>query len=106
MFTYLIILGTGAITFVIEKKLTRTQNEKSIFMLFEYLMYTVINLASTYLILSPIGRITIVQANTGMYEVVYGSSAIVISFVLAIVWGLTFAFINKNVKCSIKIDEQ
>lgn len=106
MFTYLIIFGLGAVTFVIEKKLTDTQNGKNIFLLIEYLMYTVINLVSTYLLLSPIGRITIIQANTGMYEITYGSSAIIISLVLAIVWGLVFAFLNKNVKCSIKIDEQ
>lgn len=106
MFTYLIIFGLGAITFVIEKKLAGTQNGKSVFMLIEYLMYTVINLVSTYLLLSPIGRITTIQTNTGMYEIVYGSSAIIISLVLSIVWGLVFAFLNKNVKCNIRIDKQ
>lgn len=106
MFTYLIIFGLGAITFVIEKKLTDTQNGKNIFMLIEYLMYTVIDLVSTYLLLNPIGRITIIQANTGLYEVVYGSSAIIISLVFAIVWGIVFAFFNKNIKCNIRIDKQ
>lgn len=106
MFTYLIILGIGSITFVIEKKLTGTQNEKNVFMVIEYLMYTVINLISTYLLLSPIGRVTMVQTNIGISEIVYGSSAIIVSIVLAIIWGLVFAFFHKNVKCNVKIDKQ
>lgn len=106
MFSYLIIFGLGAVTFVIEKKLTGTQNGKNIFMLIEYLMYTVIDLMSTYLLLSPVGRVTMVQSSTGMLEITYGSSAIIIALVFAIAWGLVFAFLNKNVKCNIKIDKQ
>lgn len=106
MFTYLIIFGLGAITFVIEKKLTGTQNGKNIFMLIEFLMYTVIDLITTYLLLSPVGRITMVQSSIGLPEIIYGSSAIIVSFVLSILWGLVFAFFHKNVKCNIRTDKQ
>lgn len=106
MFTYLIILGLGSITFVIEKKLTGTQDGKGIFLLIEYMMYTVIDLVTTYLLLSPVGRVTMVQSSAGMPEIVYGSSAIIVSLVLSILWGLVFAFFHKNVKCNIRIDKQ
>ena len=106
MFTYLIIFGFGAITFVIEKKLTKTKDGNNVFMLIEYLMYTVIDLVSTYLLLSPAGRVSMVQSNTGMPEIAYGSSAIIVSFVLSIIWGLVFAFFHKNVKCSIRTGKQ
>ncbi|NDO50925.1 hypothetical protein FMM75_16470 [Lachnospiraceae bacterium MD335] len=106
MFTYLIIFGMGAITFVIEKKLTRTQQGNSTFMFIEYLMYTVINLVTTYFMLLPTGRVTMVQTSGGISEITYGSSAILISLVIAIIWGCVMAFFNKNVKCRIKLDEQ
>lgn len=106
MFTYLVIFGLGAVTFVMEKSLTGTKDGNNIFMLVEYLMYTVIDLISTYLLLSPVGRVTIIQSDTGMHEVVYGSSAIIVSLVLSIIWGLVFAFFRKNVKCRIKDDKK
>lgn len=106
MFTYLMIFGFGAITTVIEKKLTGTQGSNAVFMVIEYMMYTVIDMVSTYLALNPLGRIMIVQADTGMYEVIYGSSAIIVSIAAAVIWGIVFGFLNKNVRCDIKIEEQ
>ena len=104
MFTYLIIFGMGAVTFVIEKKLTGTQQENSLFMFIEYLMYTVIDLVTTYFILEPTGRVTMVQTGGGISEITYGSSAILISLVIAVLWGCVLAFFKKNVKCRIKTD--
>lgn len=106
MFTYLIVLGTGAITFVIEKKLAGKRDDRAVFMVIEYLMYVGIDLVSTYLLLSPTGRITMVQSEAGTSEIVYGSSAIIVSIVLSVIWGLVFAFLNKNVKFDVRIDKK
>ncbi len=106
MFTYLIIFGMGAITFVIEKKLAGIHQENGVFLFIEYLMYTVIDLVTTYFMLEPTGRITMVQSGGGMNEINYGSSAILISLVIAVIWGCVMAFLNKNVKCKITVDER
>lgn len=106
MFTYLIIFGMGAITFVLEKKLSGRPQENNIFMFVEYLMYTVIDLMTTYFMLEPTGRVTVTQSGSGMNEISYGKSAILISLVIAVLWGCVLAFFHKNVKCRISADEQ
>lgn len=106
MFTYLIIFGMGAITFVIEKKMTGEQQGNSIFMFIEYLMDTVIDLMTTYFMLDPTGRVTVTQSGSGMNEISYGKSAILISLVIAVLWGCVLAFFHKNVKCRISADKR
>ena len=84
MYVYLIILGVGAITFEIEKKLSKSKAGDGYRAIIQYIMYTIINFVSVYLCLEPIGRISLVALENGLYEINYGKSAVLFSVIVAI----------------------
>lgn len=105
MYRYLIILGVGAITFELEKKLSKSKNTDGYRTIIQYIMYTTINFVTVYLCLEPIGRISLVTLENGLYEINYGSSAILFSVVIAVIWGVVFAFLHTNMDIQTKIEK-
>ena len=105
MYVYLIILGVGAITFEIEKKLSKSKSWDGYRAIIQYIMYTIINFVSVYLCLEPIGRISLVALENGLYEINYGKSAVLFSVIAAIVWGVIFAFLHTNITIETKIEK-
>lgn len=106
MFTYLIIFGVGACTFLIDKELSGVYQEKTYMGIIQYIFYTVINLVITYLCLHSMGRVTIVETPDKLYEIIYGPSGIIFSFLTSIILGVVFAFIHKYVKINIDVKEE
>lgn len=105
MYVYLIILGVGAITFEIEKKFSKSKAGDGYRAIIQYIMYTIINFVSVYLCLEPIGRISLVALENGLYEINYGKSAVLFSVIAAIVWGVIFAFLHSNITISTEIEK-
>ena len=105
MYVYLIILGVGAITFELEKRLSKSKNTDGYRAIIQYIMYTIINFATVYLCLEPIGRISLVALENGLYEINYGNSAVLFSVVTAVIWGVVFAFLHTNIEVHAKIEK-
>lgn len=105
MYVYLIILGVGAITFEIEKKFSKSKKVDGYRAIIQYIMYTIINFVSVYLCLEPMGRISLVTLENGLYEINYGNSAVLFSVIVAIVWGIVFAFLHTNITIETKIEK-
>ena len=95
MFNYLIILGCGAITYVLEEKCSRVIFPNWYSALLSFFAYAVINLVTTYLILNPFGRITCIDAADGSAKISYGSTAVIFSMIVALFWGIVFGYIKK-----------
>lgn len=105
MYVYLIILGVGAITFEVEKRLSKSKNEDGYRAIVQYIMYTIVNFVSVYICLEPIGRISLVALENGLYELNYGKSAVLFSVIVAIIWGGIFAFLHTKVTIETKIEK-
>ncbi len=69
-------------------------------------MCAMLNMVTTYLILSPFGRITRVDTVDGITEISYGSSAIFLAIIIALLWGIAFGFIKKNVDIKAQINKK
>ena len=104
MFNYLIIFGCGAITYLLAEKCSGKIPSSWYNALISFVMYAMTNMVTTYLILSPFGRITRVDTADGITEISYGSSAIFLAVIIALLWGIVFGFLKKNVDIKAEID--
>jgi len=103
MFNYLVIFGCGAITYLLAEKCSKKMSPNWYSALISFIMYAMLNMVTTYLMLSPFGRITRVDTVDGLTEVSYGSSAIFLAVIIALLWGIAFGFLKKNVDISAEI---
>ncbi|EOS43958.1 hypothetical protein C809_03444 [Lachnospiraceae bacterium MD335] len=106
MFNYLIIFGCGAITYLLAEKCSNKTSPNWYSALITFLMCAMLNMVTTYLILSPFGRITRVDTVDGITEISYGSSAIFLAIIIALLWGIAFGFIKKNVDIKAQINKK
>ena len=107
MFNYLIIFGCAAITYLLAEKCSKKTSPNWYSALISFIMYAMVDMVTTYLILSPFGRIARVDTVDGISEISYGSSAIFLAVLIALLWGIAFGFLKKNVdiKAEIKNNE-
>ena len=102
MFNYMIIFGCGAITYLLAEKCSNKTSSNWYSALITLIMYAMLNMVTTYLILSPFGRITRVDTVDGITEISYGNSAIFVAVIIALLWGIAFGFFKK--KADIKVE--
>jgi hypothetical protein len=105
MFNYIVILGSGAITYLTIRKCVGYSSPNFHSAAIEFMMYVMPDMVTTFLCLSPFGRISLVTDLNGRYELLYGSSTILFSIVAAVIWGLIFSFAKKNVKIDVEIED-
>lgn len=103
MFNYLIIFGCGAITYLLAEKCAQKTAANWYSALISLVMYAMTDMVTTYLLLSPFGRITRVDTVDGITEISYGSSAIFLAVIIALLWGIAFGFLKKNVDIKAEI---
>ncbi len=104
MFNYLIILGCGAMTYLLSEKCSGKNAPNWYSAIITYLMYSMTDMMTTYIILSPLGRITRIDRVDGITEISYGNSAMFMAVIIALLWGLVFGFLRKNV--DIKVEKR
>lgn len=104
MFNYLIIFGCGAVTYLLAEKCSKKTAPNWYSASITYVMYSMADMLTIYLILSPFGRITRIDTVDGITEISYGSSAILLAVVIALLWGIIFGFLKKNVDIKAEIN--
>lgn len=104
MFNYLIIFGCGAITYLLAEKCAKKISSNWYSALITFVMYAMIDMVTTYFILSPFGRITRIDTVNGITEISYGNSAIFMAVIIALLWGIVFGFLKKNVDIRAEIN--
>ena len=105
MFNYIIIFGTAAITYLVINKLTDYTEKKWYIVIMEFLVYAMINMVTTFLCLNPFGRVSLATLTNGTRDLQYGNTAVLFSILVAIIWGLIFSCIKKNIEISIEVSE-
>lgn len=106
MFNYLIIFGCGAVTYLLAEKCSQKTAPNWYNALITYVMYSVVDMLTIYLMLSPFGRIQRIDTADGITEISYGSSAIFLAVVIALLWGIAFGFMKKNVDIRAEINDR
>ncbi|MDE6912214.1 MAG: hypothetical protein K2P35_00745 [Lachnospiraceae bacterium] len=106
MFNYLIMFGCGAITYLLAEICSKKLSPNWYSALITFVMCTMADMVTTYLALSPFGRITRIDTADGITEISYGSSAIFLAVIIALLWGIILGFLKKNVDINAEIDNQ
>ncbi len=100
MFNYIVIFGCAAITYLLAEKCSKKKAPDWYTAVIMFVMYAMLDMAVTYLAMAPLGRITRINTVDGLSELSYGSSAVVMSIIIAVLWGILFGFLKKNVDIS------
>jgi hypothetical protein len=103
MFNYIIILGSGALTYLTVRKCGGDLSGNILNAFIELIVYVMLDMVTTYLCLEPLGRIVLINDLNGRYDLQYGNTAIIFSTIISIIWGIIFSFIRKNVKLELEI---
>ena len=106
MFNYVIMFGCGAITYLLAEKSSKKLSPNWYSALITFVMCTMIDMVTTYLVLSPFGRITRGDTVDGITEISYGNSAIFLAVIIALLWGIILGFLKKNVDIKAEINQK
>ncbi|MCD8039733.1 MAG: hypothetical protein LUE96_11715 [Lachnospiraceae bacterium] len=107
MFNYVIMAGSGAITYLLVQKCSGKCVERWHDACIEFFMYVMTDMLTVYFCMSPLGRVTRVDDMTGgVSELQYGNMSILFSIVIAVVWGIVFSFLKKKVDVKTEISEK
>lgn len=107
MFNYVIIAGSGAITYLLAQRGVQRTSETKIAALAEYLLYVMIDMLVVYFCMTPLGRVTRVDDMTsGMTQIQYGNTAILFSFIVSVLVGIAALAFKKKVDISVEIEEK
>lgn len=107
MFNYIIMLGNGAITYLLAQKGTDGKNEKWYKAVIEYFMYIMLDMLGVYFCMYPLGRIIKVDDMTrGTTELQYGNTAILVSIVIAVVVGVLSMVVKKKIDVSAEVESK
>lgn len=106
MFNYLIIFGCGAITYLLAEKCSKKESSNWYSALITFIMCAMVDMVTTYLILNPFGRISRVDTVDGISEISYGNAAIFLAVIIAMLWGIVFGFLKKNVDIKAEINNK
>ena len=105
MFNYVIMAGSGAITYLLAQKgcgINRGMWHREVI---EYFMYVMLDMLAVYFCMAPLGRISRVDDITsGITELQYGNTAILFSIAVAIAMGVVFMLIKKKVEIRAEIE--
>ncbi|MDE6915082.1 MAG: hypothetical protein K2P35_15515 [Lachnospiraceae bacterium] len=104
MFNYVIMVGSGAITYLLAQKGTDIKNRMWYKEIIEYFMYVMLDMLTVYFCMAPLGRITRVDNMTsGVTQIQYGNTAILFSIAVSVVMGIVFLVIKKKADISAEI---
>lgn len=106
MFNNVIILGSGALTYIIVKKCCGYTADKFYDAIIEYILYIMLDFVTTFLCLIVLGRDAVIISSNGEYEMQYSASSIIFSLVVSIIWGIIISYIKKYVKVDIEITKK
>lgn len=105
MFNYVIMAGSGAITYLLAQKGSGGRNEKWYAAVAEYFMYVMFDMLAVYFCMAPLGRITRVDAvESGITELQYGNTAILFSIVISAIMGIVFMTVKKKADINAEIE--
>lgn len=105
MFNYVIMAGSGAITYLLAQKGSDKKGGKWYKEVITYLMYVMLDMLAVYFCMAPLGRIIRVDSTiSGMTELQYGNTAILFSLAIAVVIGIVFMVLKKKVDISAQIN--
>lgn len=106
MFNYVIMVGNGAITYLLAQKGTDGKNEKWYKEIISYFMYVMLDMLAAYYCMVPLGRIVRIDDMAGgTTEIQYGNTAILFSIVIAAIMGFVSATIKKKLDISVEINK-
>lgn len=100
MFTYIIMAGSGAITYLMARKGSAGKDRKWHTALIEYIIYVMLDMLAVYYCMSPLGRITRVD---GAAQIQYGNIAVVFSIFIAVIMGFVFMAVKKKIDIGVEI---
>lgn len=104
MFNYVIIAGSGAITYLLAQKGLDRKNGTLIASAAEYFMYVMIDMLAVYFCMAPLGRVIRVDNRTnGITQIQYGNTAILFSIFIAVVMGIVFLTVKKKIDVSVEV---
>lgn len=105
MFNYIIMAGSGAITYLLAQKGTDKKGGVWYKEVIEYVMYVMLDMLAVYFCMTPLGRIIRVDSTAnGTTELQYGNVAILFSLVISVVMGIVFLFVKKKADISAEIE--
>ena len=106
MFNYVIMVGSGAITYLLVKKCSGKSSEKWHDAWIEFFLYVMLDMLTVYFCMSPLGRVTRVDDMVGgTTEIQYNNMSILFSLAAAIVWGIVLSFLKKKVDITSEINK-
>lgn len=107
MFNYIIMVGNGAITYLLAQKGTDGKKEKWYKAVIEYFLYVMLDMLIAYYCMTPLGRIIRVDDMTrGTTEIQYGNTAILFSVIVAVFMGLVFITVKKKIDIRADIERK
>ena len=107
MFNYVIMAGSGAITYLLVKKCSGKSVKKWHDAWIEYFLYVMLDMLTVYFCMSPLGRVTRVDDMVGgVTELQYGNMSILFSLAAAVVWGIILSFLKKKVDITSEIHKK
>ncbi len=107
MFNYVIMAGSGAITYLLAQKGAGKKNGTGVASLAEYFLYVMLDMLAVYFCMAPLGRVTRVDDMTsGLTQIQYGNTAILFSLVIAVIAGIVFMVVKKKVDINAEIEHR
>ncbi len=104
MFNYVIIAGSGAITYLMAQKGAEVRCEKWYKEVIAYFMYMMFDMLIVYFCMMPLGRVVRVDNMvSGMTELQYGNTAILFSIAVSVVVGIVFMVLKKKIDVSAEV---
>lgn len=104
MFNYVIMAGSGAITYLMAQKGSNRNKEMRIAALAEYFLYVMLDMLVVYFCMAPLGRVTRIDDMTGgATQLQYGNTAILFSIVIAVIMGTVALAVKKKIDITAKI---
>lgn len=107
MFNYVIMAGSGALSYLLAQKGTEKKNQMWVASLAEYLLYVMLDMVAVYFCMTPLGRVTRVDnKTTGITQIQYGNTAILFALVIAVIVGIAAMVVKKKIDISAEVESR
>lgn len=107
MFNYVVMAGSGAITYLLAQKGSEMKSGMWYKEVIVYLMYVMLDMLAVYFCMTPLGRVIRVDNMTsGVTELQYGNIAILFSIAIAVVMGLVCMAVKKKMDIRVEVKEK
>lgn len=105
MFEFLCVVGPGVVCYFLSCLLSKRTSNNSFEGVCEIIVYVSLIVMGDLLVLLPLEKVNILVEN-GRMTLVFGGTAYFVAYAFAIVFGVVFAFVKKNMDISVQITEQ